>query len=169
MPKAICPGTFDPVTNGHLDIIQRAARTFSHVYVVVFRNPAKAPMFELEERVAMLNEATADLDNVSVDSSDGLLVAYARSVKAQVIVKGLRAVSDFEYEFQMALANKKLDPGIETLFMATAAEHAYLSSNLVKMLAGFGACIDSLVPPGVEQRLRSAAARQGGLQAQLGG
>lgn len=154
MPKAICPGTFDPVTNGHLDIIERAARVFEQVFVVVFRNPAKAPMFEVEERTAMLEEATAHLPNVIVDSSDGLLVHYARRVGAQVIVKGLRAVSDFEYEFQMALMNKKLDSGVETVFLATGSEHAYLSSNMVKMLAGFGACIKGLVPPGVEDRLR---------------
>lgn len=153
MPKAICPGTFDPVTNGHLDIIERAARVFEQVFVVVFRNPAKAPMFEVEERAAMLQEATAHLPNVVVDSSDGLLVHYAREVGAQVIVKGLRAVSDFEYEFQMALMNKKLDYEIETVFLATGSEHAYLSSNMVKMLAGFGACIRGLVPPGVEERL----------------
>jgi pantetheine-phosphate adenylyltransferase len=153
MPKAICPGTFDPVTNGHLDIIERAARVFDQVFVVVFRNPAKAPMFEVDERADMLREATAHLSNVVVDSSDGLLVHYAREVGAQVIVKGLRAVSDFEYEFQMALMNKKLDSEIETVFLATGTEHAYLSSNMVKMLAGFGACIRGLVPPGVEDRL----------------
>ncbi|MDP2872696.1 MAG: pantetheine-phosphate adenylyltransferase [Bacillota bacterium] len=154
MPKAICPGTFDPVTNGHLDIIERAARVFEQVFVVVFRNPSKAPLFEVEERTAMLEEATAHLANVVVDSSDGLLVHYAHEVGAQVIVKGLRAVSDFEYEFQMALMNKKLDSGVETVFLATSSEHAYLSSNMVKMLAGFGACLEGLVPPGVEDRLR---------------
>ncbi len=166
MARAICPGTFDPVTNGHLDIIERAAEVFEHVYVVVFRNPAKSPMFEVTERMAMLTEATGHLPNVTVDSSDGLLVEYARGVGAKVIVKGLRAVSDFEYEFQMALMNKKLARDVETMFFATATDYAYLSSNLVKMLAGFGACVKGLVPPGVESRLMERVAAQGGRPAE---
>jgi len=153
MSRAICPGTFDPVTNGHLDIIERAAKVFDHVFVVMFRNPAKTPMFDITERMEMLREATGHLPNVSVDASDGLLVEYARSVGAQVIVKGLRAVTDFEYELQMALMNKKLANEIETVFLPTATDYAYLSSNMVKMLAGFGACTRGLVPPGVESRL----------------
>lgn len=157
MAKAICPGTFDPVTNGHLDIIERAAHVFEQVFVVVFRNPAKAPMFAIEERLAMINEAVGHLPNVVVDTSDGLLVEYASQVGASVIVKGLRAVSDFEYEFQMALMNKKLAPAIETMFFATAAEYAYLSSSMVKMLATFGASVRGLVPPGVESRLPDRA------------
>ena len=161
MRQAICPGTFDPVTYGHLDIIERAARLFDHVFVVVFRNPSKAPMFDVDERVEMLREAVGHLTNVSVDASDGLLVEYARSVGAQVIVKGLRAVTDFEYEFQMALMNKKLDERIETLFLATATDFAYLSSSMVKMLVGFGASTEGLVPPGVEVRLRGKLAQQG--------
>ena len=161
MPKAVCPGTFDPVTNGHLDIIDRASRLFEHVYIVVFKNPEKSPWFDVEERVEMLRESTSHLANVSVDSSDGLLVDYAHRVGAQVIVKGLRAVSDFEYEFQMALMNRKLDSRIETMFVATATEHAYLSSSMVKMLAGFGGCTKGLVPPGVDQRLRRRAAEKG--------
>lgn len=157
MAKAICPGTFDPVTNGHLDIIERAAHVFEQVYVVVFRNPAKAPMFGIDERLEMLREAVGHLTNVVVDASDGLLVEYAAGVGATVIVKGLRAVTDFEYEFQMALMNKKLSPAIETMFLATAAEYAYLSSSMVKMLAGFGASVRGLVPPGVESRLPERA------------
>jgi pantetheine-phosphate adenylyltransferase len=158
MPKAICPGTFDPVTNGHLDIIERSAKVFEHVFVVTFRNPAKAPMFDVDERAAMLREATGHLPNVTVDASDGLLVEYAKAVGAQVIVKGLRAVTDFEYEFQMALMNRKLSSDIETVFLPTATDYAYLSSNMVKMLAGFGACTSGLVPPGVERRLAERVA-----------
>lgn len=154
MAKAVCPGTFDPVTNGHLDIIERAARLFDQVFVVVFQNPEKSPLFDVKERVWMLRESTGHIPNVSVGESNGLLVDFARKAGAQAIVKGLRAVSDFEYEFQMALMNKKLEPGIETLFVATAAEHAYLSSSMVKMLAGFGACTRGLVPPVVHERLR---------------
>lgn len=165
--KAVCPGTFDPVTCGHLDIIERAARLFDQVFVVVFRNPEKLPLFEVQERVSMLEESTRHLKNVSVNASDGLLVEYARKVGAKAIVKGLRAVSDFEYEFQMALMNRKLDPDVETMFVATSTEHAYLSSSMVKMLAGFGACTRGLVPPGVDEMLRrkfrqGAAARRAG-------
>jgi pantetheine-phosphate adenylyltransferase len=161
MSKAICPGTFDPVTNGHLDIIERAARVFEHVFVVVFRNPAKSPMFGVDERMEMLREAAGHLPNVTVDSSDGLLVEYAKAVGAQVIVKGLRAVTDFEYEFQMALMNRKLSTDIETVFLPTAVDYGYLSSNMVKMLAGFGASTNGLVPPGVQRRLadRTAAGK----------
>jgi pantetheine-phosphate adenylyltransferase len=134
---------------------------FDQVFVVVFRNPAKAPMFEIDERLGMLREAVGHLPNVIVDSSDGLLVEYAAQVGASVLVKGLRAVSDFEYEFQMALMNKKLAPDIETMFFATAAEYSYLSSSMVKMLAGFGASVRGLVPPGVESRLLQRGRGQG--------
>jgi len=152
---AICPGSFDPVTYGHLDIVERAARLFDRVVVVVFTNPQKTPLFSVEERVAMLAESTRHLPNVEVDASDGLLSEYASRRGAQVIVKGLRAVSDFESEFQMARINKKLAPGVETVFMMTSNEYSYLSSSIVKEVARFGGCVRDLVPEAVAARLRA--------------
>ncbi|MEW5934845.1 MAG: pantetheine-phosphate adenylyltransferase [Bacillota bacterium] len=152
--KAVYPGSFDPVTAGHLDIIERAARIFDRLVVTVFPNPAKAPLFAVEERVAMLREVTRHLPNVEVDSSEGLLVPYVRRVGARVIVKGLRAMSDFDYEFRMALMNKKLDPEVETVFILTSSQYAYLSSSLIKEVASLGGCVTGLVPPVVERRLR---------------
>lgn len=139
MKTAICPGSFDPVTNGHLDIIGRAAEIFDEVIVAVGNNPGKRTLFTVEERVALLKTVLAEtgLDNVRVDHFDGLQVDYARAQNAQVIVKGLRALSDFEYEFQMALTNKKLAPELETVFMMTANEYAFLSSSLVKEIVFF--------------------------------
>ncbi len=154
MNTAVYPGSFDPVTHGHLDIIRRAAKIFDLVIVTVFNNPEKDPLFSIEERVAMLVEATKGIEHVKVDSFDGLLCDYARKNKARVIVKGLRAVSDFEYEFQMALTNKKLDPELETMFMMTNNQYSYLSSSIVKELAYYGACIEGLVPSNVEKRLK---------------
>ena len=151
MLKAVYPGSFDPLTSGHLDIITRASKCFDRLYVVVFENTEKEPMFTADERVAMMQEACKDLSNVEVDKSTGLLVAYARAREAQVIVKGLRAVSDFDYEFKMALMNKKLDPGIETMFMMTSLEHMYQSSSLVKEVASYGGSIKDLVPPWIEK------------------
>lgn len=155
MRLAICPGSFDPVTYGHLDIVERAARLFDRVVVVVFTNPQKTPLFSVEERVAMLAESTRHLPNVEVDASDGLLSEYASRRGAQVIVKGLRAVSDFESEFQMARINKKLAPGVETVFMMTSNEYSYLSSSIVKEVARFGGCVRDLVPEAVAARLRA--------------
>jgi len=154
MPDAIVPGSFDPVTNGHLDIIERAASLFDNVTVAVVVNPAKEPLFTLDERVEMLQEVCAHLPNVAVDSFEGLLVEYARQRGATVIVKGLRAVSDFEYELQMALMNRRLNPNVETVFMMTAAEHSYLSSSVVKEIARLGGSVEGLVPNSVKQRLR---------------
>lgn len=146
MRIAICPGSFDPVTYGHLDIIRRAAQLFDRVIVVVMTNSAKRPAFTKEERMDFLRRATGGLPNVVVDSYGGLLAEYARQHKADVIVKGLRAMSDFEYEFQMALTNRKLYPEAETVFLTTTAEHMYLSSSLVKQVAGFGGDITGFVP-----------------------
>ncbi len=149
MKTAVCPGSFDPVTYGHLDIIRRAAGMFDRVIVAVMTNSSKQPMFTKEERVEFLRRATAGLDNVEIDSFDGLLADYARQKNAAVIVKGLRAMSDFEYEFQMALTNRKLNPETETAFLTTTAEHMYLSSSLVKQVAQLGGDITGFVPDSI--------------------
>jgi pantetheine-phosphate adenylyltransferase len=151
--KAIYPGSFDPVTNGHMDIIERAARFFDELVVAVAVNLEKEPMFSTEERVELLEEACRHLANVKVDYFHGLTVSYARKLGAGLVIKGLRAVSDFEFELQQALMNKRLDDSIETMFMMTSAEHLFLSSRMVKQLAEFGASVTGLVPPGVEKRL----------------
>ncbi len=145
---AVCPGSFDPITVGHLDIIKRAAKNFSRVVVVAMANDAKKPVFSLEERVRLIDKVVKaeGLDNVVVDCSDMLLAEYAKTVGATVIVKGLRAVSDFEYEFQMALTNKKLNPDVDTVFLTTASENMFLSSSLVKAIAAHDADISSFVP-----------------------
>lgn len=143
---AVCPGSFDPVTMGHLDIIRRAAKMFDKLIVVVMVNHKKKYSFSPQERVALIEQVVSDLPNVSVDYSDGLLAEYAKNVKADVIIKGLRAMSDFEYEFQMALANKKLNPSVETVFLTTAAENMYLSSSMVKQIASMGGDIGDFVP-----------------------
>ena len=154
MRMAICPASFDPVTNGHLDIIERAAAIFDRVLAVVFHNAAKKPLFTVEERVWMLSQAVRHLPSVYVDHADGLLVQYAQRRNVKVIVKGLRAITDFEYEFQMALMNKKLDPEIETLFIMTSSAYSYISSSVIKEVARWGGCVKDLVPPEVEARLR---------------
>ncbi|MBX5464578.1 MAG: pantetheine-phosphate adenylyltransferase [Clostridia bacterium] len=153
MPKALCPGSFDPLTYGHLDVIERAARVFEQVYVTIFQNDAKAPLFTVEERLEMCREAVAHLPNVTVDAYHGLLVEYARKQGVGIVVKGLRAVSDFEYEFQMAQMNRRLDAELETFFIIARPEHAYLSSSIVKTIARFGGSVSGLVPPHVESRL----------------
>lgn len=151
---ALVPGSFDPVTNGHLDIIERAASLFDAVTVAVAINLAKQPLFSIDERIAMLEEACAHIPNITIGSFDGLLVNYARERGARVIVKGLRAVSDFEYELQMALTNRRLSPDIETIFMMTGAEYSYLSSSIVKEIARLGGSVEGLVPNSVRQRLQ---------------
>ena len=151
-PTALCPGTFDPVTNGHLDIIVRTARRFDGLIVGVLENPGKAPMFSVEERVAMLKEATIDLAAVEVTSFSGLLVDYARQRDVDVVVKGLRAVTDFEFEIQMAQMNHRLT-GLETLFMTTNPKWSFLSSSLVKEVARFGGDVSGLVPDVVRDRM----------------
>ena|SRR2546428_12508956 len=148
----LCPGTFDPVTNGHLDIITRAGQCFDAVVVGVLENPSKEPLFGLKERVAMLEEACAPLPNIRVGSFHGLLVEYAKSERAAAIVKGLRAVSDYEYEIQMAQMNHRLG-GVETLFMPTNPTWSFLSSSLVKEVARFGGDVEGLVPDHVKRAL----------------
>ena len=149
MKLAVCPGSFDPVTNGHLDIIRRAAALDDRVIVVVMTNASKHTMFTMEERVAMLRTATVDLPNVEIDAYDGLLADYARRVGADAIVKGLRAVTDFEYEFQMALTNRQLHADAETVFLTTSADLMYLSSSVVKQVAMYGGDISGFVPASV--------------------
>ncbi len=146
MKLAICPGSFDPVTNGHVQIVTRAAAMFDRVIVVTMANHTKQPLFTASERVELLRRAVAHLPNVEVDAFDGLLAEYAREKNAIAIVKGLRAMSDFEYEFQMALTNRKLNPSVETVFLTTGAEHMYLSSSLVKQVASLGGDIREFVP-----------------------
>ena len=149
---ALCPGTFDPVTNGHLDIIERAARRFDALVVGVLDNPAKQPLFGVDERVGMLKEATQTLSNVEVEAFTGLLVDHAKRRGVDVVVKGLRAITDFEYEIQMAQMNHRLS-GVETLFMTTSPQWSFLSSSLVKEVARFGGDVSALVPAGVAERL----------------
>ncbi len=146
MKIAIYPGSFDPVTNGHLDIIERTAEIFDKVVVAILVNSSKVPTFSTEEKVDMLKKATAHIDNVEIEFFDGLLVNYAKKKGARVIVKGLRAISDFEYEFQMAMVNKSVEPEIETLFMMTSNKYSYLSSSIVKELGNLGAPLTDLVP-----------------------
>ena len=151
MKIAIYPGSFDPITNGHLDIIKRASKVFDKVIVSILVNSSKTPCFEMEERRALIERVMGDLPNVEVDCFEGLLVNYVRKKGAHVIIKGLRAISDFEYEFQMALANTKIAPDIETLFMMTNQEYSYLSSSIVKELASLGGSLEGLVPDEIMQ------------------
>lgn len=154
MRTAICPGSFDPVTFGHLDIMGRASLLFDRVIVAVSRNPIKNPLFTIDERVEMLKGVLTPYPNVEVDSFEGLTVNYALQQKAKAIVRGLRVISDFENEFRMALTNKKLACHIETVFLMTKAEYSFISSSSVKEVASFGGSVRSLVPPLVEERLR---------------
>jgi len=146
MAKVICPGSFDPVTMGHLDIITRASTIFDEVIALVGGNPAKNPSFTMQERAEMLRKCTSHMKNVKVETHNGLLADYIRETGAIAIVKGLRAMSDFEYEFQMALTNKKLVPEAETIFLTTTADNMYLNSSLVKQVAAFGGDISTFVP-----------------------
>ncbi|RBP41119.1 pantetheine-phosphate adenylyltransferase [Garciella nitratireducens] len=153
MGICVYPGSFDPVTNGHLDIIQRASKTFDKVIVAVLHNPNKNPFFTVQERIGLLQETTGKMENVEIDSFSGLLIDFMKKKKANIIIKGLRQVSDFEYEFQMALMNKKLFPEVETMFMMTNSEYSYLSSSIVKEVAFFKGCIKGLVPEIVEEAI----------------
>lgn len=153
MKIGVYPGSFDPVTNGHLDIIERASKIFDKLIVAVLVNPNKTPVFDIEERVELLKETTEHLPNVEVKAFKGLLIDFMKQENAKVIIKGLRAVSDFEYEFQMALLNKKLEPSIETIFMMTNSKYSYLSSSMVKEVARFGGCIEDLVPEKIVKKV----------------
>jgi len=157
---AVYPGSFDPATNGHRDVIVRAAPLFERVIVAVGRNSQKSSLFSVEERVALLQESCQSITNVTVEPFEGMLVDFARSNGAKVIIKGLRAVSDFEYEFQMALANRHLAPDVETLFLMTSADHLYLSSSIVKEIARLNGDLTGLVPPNVATALRAKFAQQ---------
>lgn len=147
--RAIYPGSFDPVTNGHLDILGRAAKTFSEVIVAVLHNPSKSALFTVEERMAMLAAETARWPNVSVDSFSGLTAEYARKVGAAVIIRGLRAVSDFDSEFRIALTNRKLNPDVDSVFLMTTGEYLFLSSSGIKEIASFGGPVHGMVPDAV--------------------
>ncbi len=152
--KAIYPGSFDPVTNGHLDLIARAAKIFDHLVVAILRNSQKNPLFTVEERVAMLSEGIAEFGNVSVSTFDGLLVDYAREQRAHAVVRGIRAISDYEYEFQMALMNRRLSPDVETIFLMPDAKYSFVSSRLVKEVFRLGGSVDGLVPKFVIERMK---------------
>ena len=158
MRRAIYPGSFDPVTNGHLDIIERGCKLFDEIIISILINPEKQPFFSIEERLEMLAEALADITKggckVRVDSFRGLLVNYAVAQQANAIVRGIRAISDYEYELQMALMNRRLEPGIETVFMMPAETYSYVSSRLVKEVFQLGGTITGLVPPLVETRMK---------------
>lgn len=153
MKRAIYPGSFDPVTLGHMDIISRAARVVDELIVAVLINSAKKPLFSVEERVSMLEEMTKDIPNVKVKSFDGLLVDYAGSQEADLIIRGLRAVTDFEYELQIAQSNHIVNPKVDTLFLTTSLEYAYLSSTIVKEIASYGGDISHFVPEQLKERI----------------
>jgi pantetheine-phosphate adenylyltransferase len=152
--KALYPGTFDPPTNGHLDLIQRGARLFDHLTVAILNNPVKNPLFAVAERVEMLQEVTQPLSNVSVATFDGLMVEFARRQGATAVLRGIRAITDYEYEFQIALMNRRLAPEIETVFLQPAGRYSFVSSRMVKEVFSFGGDITGLVPPNVLKRLR---------------
>src|SRR5436305_4227011 len=151
---AIYPGSFDPLTNGHLDLIERGSRIFDQLIVGILRNPEKNPLFSVEERREMLTEMCSKWENVSIDTFDGLLVHFASRVKASAVLRGIRAISDYEYELQMALMNRKLAPQLETVFMASGEAFSYLSSRLVKEIFRLGGSVRGLVPDLVEEKMR---------------
>jgi pantetheine-phosphate adenylyltransferase len=152
--NALYPGTFDPPTNGHVDLITRGARLFDHLTVAVLVNPVKNPLFTVEERVEMLTEAASSLDNVSVATFNGLMVEFARQQGVSAVLRGIRAISDYEYEFQMALMNRRLAPEIETVFLQPAGRYSFISSRMLKEVFSFGGDVTGLVPPNVIKRLR---------------
>ena len=152
--RALFPGTFDPPTNGHIDLIQRGAKLFEHLTVGVLNNPGKNPLFTVQERVEMLRESTIALGNVSVAMFDGLMVDFARQLGAMAVLRGIRAISDYEHEFQMALMNRRLAPEIETVFLQPAGRYSFISSRMLKEVFSFGGDVTGLVPPNVLKRLR---------------
>jgi pantetheine-phosphate adenylyltransferase len=156
---AVYPGTFDPVTNGHVDLVERSLRIFDEVIVAVAENPKKKPLFSLKERIAMFRQVTTGYDRVAIEGFDGLLVDYVRKKNAVAIIRGLRAVSDFEYEMQMALMNRRLDNTIETVFMMPNEEYSFITSTIVKEAASYGGDVSSLVPRIVVQKLRKKFGR----------
>ncbi len=159
MIKAVYPGSFDPVTYGHLDIIKRASKVVDEVIVAILKNNSKNPLFSLEERVRMLEDTTEEFPNVKIQTFDGLTVDFARSVEAKVMIRGLRAVSDFESEMQIAQTNHSLDPDIDTMFFTTSLEYAFLSSTIVREVASYGSDVSKMVPAAVEKMLRKKYAR----------
>ena len=161
MLRAIYPGSFDPVTNGHLDVIRRASGLVDELIVGVLNNKAKTPLFSVEERVKMLKEVTKDLDNIRIVPFDGLLVEFASRMNAGLVIRGLRAITDFEYELQMAQTNHKLAEDIETVFLTTSLEYSYLSSTIVKEVAAFGGDISQFVPEHVEEKIKSKITKKG--------
>lgn len=150
---AICPGSFDPITNGHLDIIERGSEIFDGIIVAIFNNQSKNPLFTVEERIELIKESTKHLPNVTIDSNEGLLIDYAKEKNVKIILRGLRAVSDFEYELQIASMNRKIDDDIETLFMMTNNQYSFLSSSIVKEIAKYHSSVSDLVPEVVEKAL----------------
>ena len=153
--KAIYPGSFDPVTNGHLDLIARGSKMFDHLVVGILRNSSKDPLFTVDERVEMLNHELAAFEHISVATFDGLLVDFAREQNAQAVMRGIRAISDYEYEFQMALMNRRLAPEVETIFLMPDAKYSFVSSRLVKEVFQLGGSVDGLVPEWVIDRLKA--------------
>ena len=153
--SALYPGSFDPITNGHVDIIERGLKVFDRVIVAVLKNPKKRPLFTTKERVKMIQDIFTSKPAVEVRAFDGLLVDFARTQGTRVVIRGLRAISDFEYEFQMALMNRSLEPEIETFFMMPSVHYSFLSSNLVREVAGLGGSVEGLVPPAVSRKLRN--------------
>ena len=158
---AIYPGSFDPITNGHLDVIKRACKIFDNVVIAVSVNVSKNPLFSLEERVKFISMATSNLSGIKIDVLDGLLVEFAKKISAQAVIRGLRAVSDFEYEFQMALMNRKLYPGLEVIFFMPSNKYAFLSSSLIKEVASLGGSVKEFVPPIVEEALLMKFRKEG--------
>jgi len=157
--KAVYPGSFDPITNGHVDIIERGLKIFDRIIIAVLENPKKQPLFSTKERVSMIKDIFSDQNRIEVKAFDGLLVDFVRDNNATIVIRGLRAISDFEYEFQMTLMNRKLNPDIETLFMMPNISYSFLSSNLVKEVSMLGGSLEDLVPADVENKLKKSIQR----------
>lgn len=157
--RAIYPGTFDPLTNGHLDLIARGSKIFDHLVVGILNNSEKQPLFPVQERVEMITDATREFGNISVSTFDGLLVEFARQQQAQALLRGIRAISDYEYEFQMALMNRRLAPQLETVFMMPAEKYSYVSSRLIREVFQLGGSVEGLVPPIVVERMQARAVK----------